>query len=63
MFGTPEQYYGLKEDGFYYRQKEAQIAKTYFKILGGWQASRLATKEEQDAADAQAKAEYKDWWE
>ena len=62
VFGTPKQYYGLKEDGLYYSQQKSQIAKRYFQILGGWDASRAATKEEQDATDAQARAEYKDWW-
>lgn len=62
VFGTAEQYYGLNEDGFLYKQRESQIAKRYFNLLGGYQQARLADKEEQDSADAQARAEYVDWW-
>lgn len=62
VFGTAEQYYGNNEDGFLYKQREAQIANKYFKLLGGYQLSRLASKEEQEIADSKARAEYVDWW-
>lgn len=62
VFGTAEQYYGNNEDGFLYRQREAQIANKYFKLLGGYQLSRLASKEEQELADLKARAQYVDWW-
>lgn len=62
VFGTAEQYYGNNKDGLLYRQRESQIATKYFKLLGGYQQARLASKEEQEIADSKARAEYVDWW-
>lgn len=64
VFGTAEQYYGLNEDGFLYKQRESQIAKRYFRLLGGLKNFNNPdiTEEMRDAAEKQAEAEYVDWW-
>lgn len=59
LYGTKEQY-----ESVYAQQRESQIAKRTFDILGSWGASFFGADTFMiRAAKKQATKEYKDWWE